>query len=348
MTIAEVKNRFFRENGFLVVRKLLSGSEISELRARADEIGRDIERYTQDDREMGERITRANGMGGEGIDHTRGGRAIEGLPEITISESHARRGEHVYPLRSRRVDEGEMERLQNDSLHPFNNPVLSTVPRLADHDELFRSYITHPRLVELFRELLGPNVKMWHDHIFSKAPLNETGPYHGANRYHQDGFFYYGPLRPSQSIGGPGQHHGSLRSVTCWIALDEVSEEHGCLRYVPLSEAYGQYDFDRVAEVVTPELLAKEVLTPLAPGDAVFHDHWTIHATGPNEARTMRRGWALHCTDAESRFGDFANNPNVSKREMVQTPDGARFMNGKIHGNYRCRLLCGEEFAGGI
>ena len=106
-----------------------------------------------------------------------------------------------------------------------------------------------------------------------------------------------------------------------------MSEEHGCLRYVPLSEGYEQYDFDRVAEVLTPELLAKEVLTPLAPGDAVFHDHWTIHATGPNEVRTMRRGWALHCTDAESRFGDFASNPSTG-RELVQTSDGARFMNG--------------------
>ena len=119
-------------------------------------------------------------------------------------------------------------------------------------------------------------------------------------------------------------------------------------RYLPLSERYGQFDFDKVSECLTPEMLAKEVLTPLEPGDAVFHDHWTIHATGPNEARTMRRGWSLHFTDAESRFGDFANNPHVPKRDIVQTQDGARFINGRIHGNFSCRLVCGQEFPGGI
>ena len=348
MTIAEVENSFFRENGFLVVRGMLSADETSALRVRADEIGRDIDRYNRRDREESERISRDNQMDGEGIDGTRGGGAVANLPEIKINATHARRGEHVYPLRSRPVEKDEMRKLQNPSLHPFNNPALGVVSRLADHDELFRSFTTHPNLVSVLRELLGPNLKLWHDHIFSKPPLNDAGPYHGANRYHQDGFLYYGPLRPDQSIGGPGQRHGSMRSVTCWIALDEVTEEHGCLRYLPLSEKYGQFDFDKVADGLTPELLSKEVLTPLSPGDAIFHDHWTIHATGPNEARTMRRGWSLHFTDSESRFGDFAHDPNRPEREMAQTPDGARFMNGKIHGNFKCRLVCGREFPGGI
>jgi len=76
MTIAEVENSFFRENGFLVVRGMLSADETSALRVRADEIGRDIDRYNRRDREESERISRDNQMDGEGIDGTRGGGAV--------------------------------------------------------------------------------------------------------------------------------------------------------------------------------------------------------------------------------------------------------------------------------
>ncbi len=349
MTLKEVKNDFFRENGFLVVKGLLSPSEVHELRRRADEIGQHLDEYIRRDQESCVLAQRKNGMECNVDVPNPGAKEIEGELEIKLSPKHARRGNHIYPLQNRPVDPQEKKRLQDPEISPYNASQVMGVPRLADHDELFRSYITHPRLVETISELLGPNVKMWHDHIFSKPPLNDQGPpYHGANRYHQDGFFYFGSLHEEQKVGNPGQHHQSLRSVTCWIALDEVTEEHGCLRYVPLSVGNGQYDFDRIGEKIGFEHLSKEVLIPLQPGDAVFHDHLTIHATGPNEERTMRRGWALHFTDAESRYGDYAHNPEVKKKAFTQTSDGTHFLNGGIHGNLKFRLVCGNEFAGGI
>lgn len=349
MTLNEVKNDTFREKGYLVVRNLFSRNETEKLRDRADDIGRNLGEYVKNDREVCERRRQANGI--EILDASysdRGAGAVENQQEVKITDRHARRGRHVYPLREYAVDPEEMKRLQDPAIHPFNGAGVSGVIRLADHDELYLSFLTHPNLVDSIRELLGPNVKMWHDHIFSKPPLNDCGAYHGANRYHQDGFLYFEPLHEEQETGGPGQLHNSLRSVTCWIALDEVTEDHGCLRYIPLSENYGQFDFDKLADGITPDHLSREELTPLEPGDAVFHDHWTIHGTGPNEARTMRRGWSLHFTDAESRYADVANHPDRPKKILKQTPDGTHFMNGNILGNLKFQLVCGCEFPGGI
>lgn len=348
VTLAEVEDEFFRENGFRVVKGLFNETEIHGLRQRADEIGQHLDEYNRRDQKACERAERKNRMTCDVDVPNPGAKEVENEPEVKLSEEHVRRGNHIYPVRKRAVDPKEKKRLQDLENNPYNASHVRLVQRLTDHDDLFRSYLTHPQLVDTITGFLGPNVKMWHDHIFSKPPLNDDGPYHGANRYHQDGFFYFSPLRAKQKCGNPEQHHKSLRSVTCWIALDEVREEHGCLRYIPLSAGYGQCDFDRVGEKITPEHLSQEVLTPLQPGDAVFHDHLTIHATGPNETRTMRRGWALHFTDAESRYGDFAYNPEVKKKEFIQTSDGTHFLNGGIHGNLKFRLVCGKEFEGGI
>ena len=56
---------------------------------------------------------------------------------------------------------------------------------LADHDDVFRTYAAHPAIGAVLQDLIGPDVKLFFDHLFYKGP---HGP---ANRYHQDGFFEF-------------------------------------------------------------------------------------------------------------------------------------------------------------
>ena len=103
-----------------------------------------------------------------------------------------------------------------------------------------------------------------------------------------------------------------------------------------------------LADGVGVRELAQEVLTPSQPGDAAFHDRMTVHGTGPNETAIRRRGWAMHYTQAESRWGDFRNDPEAQPYSAVQTPDGLRLRNGFITGNRDYLLVAGHDVTGGV
>jgi hypothetical protein len=92
---------------------------------------------------------------------------------------------------------------------------------------------------------------------------------------------------------------------------------------------------------ITARELEQEMLATLEPGDAAFHDRWTIHVTGPNETPKGRRGWACHYTDAKSRFV-----PDAFGKTFVQTPDGLHLRDDVIYGNRHYRLAVGRAFPG--
>lgn len=312
--------RDFEDDGFVVVRGLLESGEIETLRRRADDIA------------TGRVAIPSGKLDGRGTGISRVAPRVraEAEPGVRLTEQHERRGEKIVVVRQRSVDEATVAAAMATG-DPFND--VSAINHICDYDEVFLSFASHPAIVAVLRQILAPNVKMIFDHIFCK------GPYAGANRYHQDGFFYF-----------------TERSVTCWIALDEVTVENGCLRYLPERLGYGALDFDRLVETIGARELEQEVLVPLAPGDAVFHDRWVIHGTGPNETPRSRRGWALHFTNAKSRLGlgaagelyEWDRTPGGGRHfaAHLQTPDGRHLRGDYVLGNRHYRLVCGREFPG--
>lgn len=337
---------FFEKHGYMVVRGLLSPDEVAALRRRADEVVSAENNYSQRNREARKQaeqrwaatsaaqsgVTGGMDMGTENMSPGKRADPLQ-FPDERLTEQHGRRGPYLYIRRTRPVDE-EVRRAAQASADPFERQDV-TLENLADNDPVFRESAAHPNVIAVMRQILGPNLKMWYDHLYNKAPYNDAGPYHGANRYHQDGFYFF-----------------SERSATCWIALDEVTVEHGCMRYIPLTAGYGRFtEFDVLAGIPggigVPEL-TQEVQVPLQPGDVAFHDRLTVHGTGPNETGTRRRGWALHFTRAESRWGDFRNDPATIPYSAVQTPDGLHLRNGFVTGNRQYMLVAGQEFAGSV
>jgi hypothetical protein len=51
---------------------------------------------------------------------------------------------------------------------------------------------------------------------------------------------------------------------------------------------------------------------------------------------------------AESRWGDFRNDPEAQPYTAVQTPDGLHLRNGFITGNRDYLLASGQAFPGGV
>ena len=331
MKLSVEKNDFFRTDGYFLYRNLLTEDEVETLRKRADAIARNLDTYVKANNR--ERLSLEEIYHDQTGIPSRKNSDLTKFPETRITRKHARRGNRVYPIRQRPVDRDAIV-AGNSTNDPFSHGSTSkridTIAHLADNDEVFQGFAFHPKIVDFLHQILSPNLIMWHDHLFNKPPYNDEPPFGGANRFHQDGFF-----------------HMDRRSVTCWIALDEITERNGCLRFIPLTAGYGQFSFDELGESIGSEQLAKEVFVPMKPGDASFHDRWTIHATGPNETNKRRRGWALHYADAEAKFDDFSNDPNF-KRRYFQSPDGVHIEDGKIKGNRKWLLISGKRFPGCI
>lgn len=301
--LTEEQRHSFDTYGFTVFRNLISQEEMETLRQRADAIRAGKVPFPTSDPRRTRELP-------EGQSPPPKRESVAGLPEVKISPKYARKGYQVLPARQNEVDDAtikaavDAEELWKDS---------GQVNYLSDYDEVFQKFSAQPKIVAVLQELIGPDVKLWYDHIFYK------GPYGSANRYHQDGFF-----------------HMSEPPVTCWVALDDVTLENGCLRYIPKTTGYGKYDFDMLGDDITLKHLEQEVLLPMKSGDVAFHDRWAIHATGPNETPHRRRGIALHYGNARS------------KSTADITPDGRHWIGDKILGNLHWRLVSGREYPGCI
>ena len=55
----------------------------------------------------------------------------------------------------------------------------------------------------------------------------------------------------------------------------------------------------------------------------------------------------MHYCDAESRYGDFGNDPGW-QHAHYRSPDGVHVRDNAVHGNRRWQLVAGQEFAGRV
>jgi ectoine hydroxylase-related dioxygenase (phytanoyl-CoA dioxygenase family) len=137
--------------------------------------------------------------------------------------------------------------------------------------------------------------------------------------------------------------------VTCWIALDDTSEEAGTITYGAGSHHWprspeNRGEFHAPADWLAPVHRAvpegeKVRLVPIEvkAGGASFHHHLTFHGSGPNTADVHRRAVISHLVPAHAQFHPENVDPIYSRyRRMgdmsmddsffpvVWTRDGAR------------------------
>ncbi len=165
------------------------------------------------------------------------------------------------------------------------------VPRKIAHpflkSEDFRHFVQNPELVSLLRELMGVDPLLCTDQIFMKPPR-----FGSAKPYHQDNAYF---------LCTPADH-----VITAWIALDDVDEENGCLRYIDGSHREGILPHDPVPGephnmAPRPELidLKRESLAIVKKGGVVFHHGGTLHTSHRNESDRWRRAYATHWVAAD-------------------------------------------------
>lgn len=126
-------------------------------------------------------------------------------------------------------------------------------------------------------ELLGDDMQLDFDMLINKAPHTDT-----ETPKHQDAAYW---------IDMPDK-----RAVSCWIALDDVYEENGCMWFLPKESDVvmphhsmpggGALFCD--ADVTGAESVA------LKPGGCTFHDGFTLHFSKGNTTGSQRRALILN------------------------------------------------------
>ncbi len=148
----------------------------------------------------------------------------------------------------------------------------------------FHDLLWHPRFAVAASQLLDGPVRFWHDQLFCKPP--RLG---GVVAWHQD-YSYWTRTAP-------------LAHLTCWIALDDVNEENGCLQYVPGSHRWSLLPITGLAgnmtaieDVLTPEQRAQFTPVPvsLRRGEATFHHPLMVHGSSENRSQNPRRGTVIN------------------------------------------------------
>lgn len=149
----------------------------------------------------------------------------------------------------------------------------------------------HRNLLGMARQILGPKARLVAEFAILKPPSKGA-----PTPWHQD--------EASFSFRTP---YGSC--VSAWVALQDASEQHGCMLYVPgsnrgpLLEHRSAGGDSRVhgLEVVGADL-SQAVAAPLQAGAAVIHHCRTLHGAGPNLTEEPRRGYTLVYAVPRSRL----------------------------------------------
>ena len=160
------------------------------------------------------------------------------------------------------------------------------VPRKIDKPfekhEAFKQLVRDDRLVDIIETLIGDPPLLVSDQIFMKPPR-----FGSAKPYHQDNAYFL--CFPEDKV------------ITAWIALDDVDEENGCLRYIDGSHKVPilpHEPFEGQQHHLAPALnlidLQRESLAPVKKGGVVFHHSQTLHTSHRNESDRWRRAYATH------------------------------------------------------
>ncbi len=150
----------------------------------------------------------------------------------------------------------------------------------------FHDILWNPAFVVAASQLLGNKaVRFWHDQLFYK-PAHHGG----VVAWHQDYSYWQRTL--------PMQH------LTCWVALDDVTMENGCLCYIPKSHAWGLLDKPELAGDMEGLLqflnedqkkqFESKVPVEMKKGYAAFHHPLLVHGSYANKSSRPRRAFVLN------------------------------------------------------
>ncbi len=114
--------------------------------------------------------------------------------------------------------------------------------------------------------------------------------------------------------------------ITCWMALDDTTEQGGTIEYVPGSHHWpvqhrtfafhAPPDYHEGLRYTARQLSVKDYKIDkitVQAGDAVFHHGRTWHGSGTNRSGSPRRSVVAHCMSSDSAFHPTRIGPIYSR-----------------------------------
>jgi ectoine hydroxylase-related dioxygenase (phytanoyl-CoA dioxygenase family) len=140
------------------------------------------------------------------------------------------------------------------------------------------SFPIYQKALHLVQSLLGEDMAFDFDMLIDKAPHTHT-----PTPWHQDEAYWI--------------DMEDKRAATCWIALDDVFKENGCMWFVPGSHRLEIRKHIQTGQKGALQCEANEeeaIAIPLTAGDGTFHDGRTIHYSRGNDTPSRRRALILN------------------------------------------------------
>lgn len=171
----------------------------------------------------------------------------------------------------------------------------------VEMDPFWLHLVSDDRLLDIVEQFIGPNIALFATHYIAKPP--RTGR---AVSWHQDGSFW--PLDP-------------MHVITCWLSLDEVTPENGCMRVLPGTHNTRLISKDEMKTISTKEFVFASTIDPatideadavdiiLQPGDVSIHNPSIIHGSNPNVSDRWRRGLTIRYIPTTTRVTDPDHHP---------------------------------------
>lgn len=175
--------------------------------------------------------------------------------------------------------------------HPGDG--IRKIDGLVQGDDRFQALGTHPNIVGIIEQILGPDIKMFRNSLLLKPP--HVGSAKGA---HQDSPYW--PIEP-------------MDLCSCWFALDDATPENGCMAVIPGGHKQGALPH----VPVTDDFVIEEshynfddlILCPMKAGSGLFFHSLLPHYTAPNQSDHWRRAIALSYMSAQSKYTGKGDSP---------------------------------------
>ncbi len=147
---------------------------------------------------------------------------------------------------------------------------------LAEQDDRIRAFVTRDEFVALSTAFLGPDTDLyWNQTVYKLPEVERQFPWHQDDGYTRVDPFPY---------------------LTLWLAIGDATEENGCISVMPGSHRKGfvehrQSPIGLVCHDSEDPDQGKTV--PLKGGSIAAFWSLTMHKSGPNRSKRMRKAYVI-------------------------------------------------------
>ena len=167
-----------------------------------------------------------------------------------------------------------------------------------------RAFSAHPVFADICHDLIGPNVRLYHDQAVYKKPEKPR-----RFPWHQDNGYTF--IEPQQYL-------------TCWVALNDATEENGCPQVVPGLHMMGtlRHNYNDPLGWEIFEEHPDAVVAPVRKGGMVVFSSLSPHLTGPNTTDAVRKAYILQYAPdgAQVRRADGPMSSGSTTIELANDP----------------------------